>query len=76
VLMFASAWVIIVHRHSSEANSSSCQVCGAAHSTSPAVVSPAPKPVVREVLTVRCQSRDAKQHFVAFALYIRPPPIG
>jgi len=74
LLMLASTWAMAVHRHSSEDSTSSCQICVAAHSSAPAVVSVTPKPEFHQVYAVRHQPLDAQQHLVAFALYVRPPP--
>jgi hypothetical protein len=76
LLMLASAWASVAHRHANEANSSLCQICIAAHSASPTVAALAPKPVFLELLTFTCQVLDAKQHLLAFALSVRPPPIA
>ena len=74
LLTLWSAMAFAVHHHSSQDESAACQVCIAAHSTSPTNSSPAPKPVFRSVLTFRPVPADAKQQLIAFALYIRPPP--
>lgn len=74
LLTLWSALAFAVHHHSSQDESTTCQVCVAAHSASPASVPPSPKPVFRRVLQFRPQPTDAKQRLVAFALYVRPPP--
>jgi hypothetical protein len=74
LLTLWSALAFAVHHHSSQDESTTCQVCVAAHSASPATVLPSPKPVFRRVLQFRPQPTDAKQRLVAFALYVRPPP--
>jgi hypothetical protein len=74
VLIFGSAWAVIAHRHSSEAKSSSCQVCVVAHSCAPASVSPSPRPVFPRIVELGYQIIDAKQRLIPFALSIRPPP--
>ncbi|HTC45762.1 MAG TPA: hypothetical protein VK722_00445 [Candidatus Aquilonibacter sp.] len=74
LLTLWSAFAFAVHRHSSQDESTTCQVCVAAHSASPASPSVAPKPVFRRVVTFRPQASRAKQHLAIFALYVRPPP--
>jgi hypothetical protein len=75
LLTLWSALAFAVHHHSSQDESATCQVCVAAHSASPTNASPAPKPVFRRVIAFRPQPSSAKQLLVAFALYIRPPPV-
>lgn len=74
LLMLASAWAALVHRHTNEANSSSCQLCIVAHSLAPARAAASPKPVFRRVRVIRHQILDAKQRLLAFSLHVRPPP--
>ena len=74
LLTLWSAFAFAVHRHSSQNESTTFQVCVAAHSASPTNVAPAPKPVFRTVVAFRPQPSTAKQRPVAFALYVRPPP--
>jgi hypothetical protein len=70
-----SAFAFAVHRHSSQDESTSCQVCVAAHSASPTNASPTPRPVFRRVVRYRPRAAAVKQRLAIFALYIRPPPI-
>jgi hypothetical protein len=74
VLILWSAFAFAVHRHSSQDESASCQVCIAAHSATPSSASPTPKPVFRREVRYRPKPAAAKQWLVAFALYVRPPP--
>jgi hypothetical protein len=74
LLMLWSALAFAVHHHSSQDESSACQVCIAAHSASPASSAPAPKPVFRRVVRFGPPPVAAKQYLIAFALYVRPPP--
>jgi len=74
MLTLWSAFAFAVHRHSSQDESATCQVCVAAHSASPTSASPTPKPVFRRVVRRRPKPTSAKQCLVAFALYVRPPP--
>lgn len=74
VLTLWAAFAFAVHRHSSGDESTTCQVCIAAHSASPTIISPPPKPVFRRVVPFRPRPASAKQRLVAFALYVRPPP--
>ena len=50
LLTLWSALAFAVHHHSSQDESTTCQVCVAAHSASPTTASPAPKPVFRRVV--------------------------
>jgi hypothetical protein len=74
LLTLWSAMAFAVHQHASQEESTTCQVCVAAHSASPAIVPPAPKMVFRRVLASRSRPAAAKQHLKPFALYVRPPP--
>ena len=74
LLTLWSALAFAVHHHSSQDESTTCQVCVAAHSAAPTTVPPSPEPEFRRVLQFRPQPTDAKQRLVAFALYVRPPP--
>jgi hypothetical protein len=74
MLTLWSALAFAVHHHSNQDESSACQVCIAAHSASPTRTSPTPKPVFRRVVIFRSQPTAAKQHLIAFALCVRPPP--
>jgi len=76
VLMIASAWAEVVHRHAKETNSSSCQLCIVAHSLAPASAAPSPRPVFQRVRVTKHQVLDAKHRLLAFSLYVRPPPIS
>jgi hypothetical protein len=75
LLTLWSALAFAVHHHSSQDESAACQVCVAAHSASPATASPAPKPLFCCIPAFRPQPTAAKQQLIAFALYIRPPPV-
>jgi hypothetical protein len=74
VLMVWSALAVVSHRHSNEENSSSCQVCVAAHSVAPTRTAPAPTPALQRILTVAHRPLDGALHLIVFALYVRPPP--
>jgi hypothetical protein len=75
LLTLWSALAFAVHHHSSQDESAACQVCVAAHSASPTTASPAPKPLFLCIPAFRPQPAAAKQQLIAFALYIRPPPV-
>jgi len=75
LLTLWSALAFAVHHHSSQDESVTCQVCVAAHSASPTTPSPTPKPVFFCIPALRPQPTTGKQQLIAFALYIRPPPI-
>jgi len=74
LLTLWSAVAFAVHHHSSQDESGACQVCVAAHSSSPASPSLAPKPVFRRVVTQRTQPSAGNHRLRVFALYVRPPP--
>jgi hypothetical protein len=74
LLTLWSALAFAVHHHSTQDESSTCQVCIAAHSASPTSTAPTPKPVFRRVVIFRSQAAAAKQRLIAFALSVRPPP--
>jgi hypothetical protein len=74
VLMVWSALALVSHRHSKEENSSSCQLCVAAHSVAPTKTAPAPKPALQRILTVAHKPVDGSLQLTVFALYVRPPP--
>jgi len=74
LLTLWSAVAFAMHRHSSQDESTTCQVCVAAHSASPSSASPTPKPVFRRVVPFRARATAAKQRLIAFALSVRPPP--
>ncbi|MGD0988743.1 MAG: hypothetical protein ABR874_13090 [Candidatus Sulfotelmatobacter sp.] len=69
-----SAFAFAVHRHSSQDESAACQVCVAAHSSSPTTAAPTPRPVFRRAVHYRPKPTSAKQWLSVFALYVRPPP--
>ena len=74
LLTLWSALAFAVHRHSSQDESTTCKVCVAAHSASPASASPASKPVFRRAIAFRPKPAAAKQRLIPFALCVRPPP--
>lgn len=74
LLTLCSAVEVIVHHHSTQTDASACQVCVAAHSTTPTTISPAPKPVFRTILTLHLRQTATTERFIAFGLRVRPPP--
>ena len=74
VLMVWSALALVSHRHSDEENSSSCQVCVAAHSVAPTRTAPAAKPALQRIPKVAHKPLDGSLQLIVFALYVRPPP--
>lgn len=74
LLTFWSAITQFSHRHSDRTNESTCQVCVAAHSSSPKSATAAPKPLFLKILTPRRRPVAARQRLIAFALFVRPPP--
>lgn len=73
LLTLFSAVASAVHHHSGgrEAN---CTVCVAAHSAVPKTAATLLKAAFTSVFIVRAEPVSAKQHVVAFALSVRPPP--
>jgi hypothetical protein len=74
VLTLWSSFAFAMHQHSTADESASCQVCIAAHSATPVIAAPTPKPVFCRLTAFRPQIAAAKQRLIAFALYVRPPP--
>jgi len=76
LLTLWSALAFAMHHHKDADESASCQVCMAAHSTTPVVASPTPKPVFRRSVVFQLQTAVSKQRLTAFTLYVRPPPVA
>lgn len=75
LLTLWSAYSFAAHHHSTSGDDVQCTVCAVAHSASPAAASTLPTPVLVLVrLIVVGEPVSAKQHLVAFALSVRPPP--
>jgi len=74
VLTFWSAVAFAAHHHSNATESAKCAVCVAAHSATPKATANLLKATFAPVSTFRPEPVSAKQHFVAFALSVRPPP--
>ena len=75
LLTFVSAYGFAAHQHSSSGDEAKCTVCVVAQSASPAGRSTLPSAVLVVVrLIVVGQPVAAKQHPIAFALSVRPPP--
>ncbi len=74
LLTLWSALAFAMHHHANADESASCQVCIAAHSATPVIAAPTPKPVFCRLTEFRLQTAVAKQRLIAFALYVRPPP--
>ena len=73
LLTFWSAQAVAAHHHNNNTESK-CTVCVAAHSTAPTTASCLLKATFSAVFTLKTEPASAKQHFVAFALSVRPPP--
>ena len=73
-LMFWSALAVAAHHHSNGTESVKCTVCVAAHSAAPKATANLLKATLVPVSTFRAEPFSVKQHFVAFALSVRPPP--
>jgi len=74
-LIFGSAVAFVAHHHSDAAESVKCTVCVAAHSASPRALSIPARAIFVAISTFRIEPVvSAKQHLIAFALSVRPPP--
>jgi hypothetical protein len=74
LLTFWSALAFAAHHHSNGTESAKCSVCLAVHSASPKTTSSPSKTTFVAVSVCRLAPVSAKQHLVAFALSVRPPP--
>lgn len=75
LLMLLSAYGFAAHQHSSSGDEAKCTICVVAYSASPTAASTLPSAVLVVVrLIVVGEPVAAKQHVVAFALSVRPPP--
>ena len=74
VLTFWSAVAFAAHHHSNGTESAKCTVCVAANLTPFKSTANVPKATFTPISTFRADSASAKDHFVAFALNVRPPP--
>jgi len=73
VLTFWSAIAVVAHHHNST-EAAKCTVCAAAHSAFPQPTSTLPNATVISETVFRVEPLARKQSFIAFALYVRPPP--
>lgn len=71
-----SAAALTAHHHSSAAEATKCTVCVTAHSAAPKAVSTLPQVNYVFAAAPVLGLLSAKQHFVAFALRVRPPPVA
>lgn len=77
LLIFWSAIALIAHHHSDANESVRCTVCVAAHSASPTPPAILPRATFVAVSTFQPEPVvSAKQRLIAFALYVRPPPVA
>jgi hypothetical protein len=75
LLTLWSAYSFAAHHHSTSGDEAQCTVCVVAHTASPAVASTLPNPILVLVrLIVVGEPASAKQHLIAFARSVRPPP--
>jgi hypothetical protein len=74
LLTLGSALAFVVHHHSNAAESAKCTVCVVAHSAAPKASTNLLKTRFSPVLTLQAEPVSSRQHFVAFALRVRPPP--
>jgi len=74
LLTFWSALAFAAHHHSNGTEAAKCSVCLAVHSASPNATSSLQKATFVAVSVCRLAPVSAKQHLVAFALSVRPPP--
>lgn len=74
MLTFWSALAFAAHHHSNSADSAKCTVCVAAQSAAPKATANLLKANFSPLFTFQAEPVSAKQHFVTFALSVRPPP--
>jgi hypothetical protein len=74
LLTLSSALAVAAHHHSSASESAKCTVCVAAHSAAPKPHTSLLKTSFSPVFSVQAETASSRQHFVAFALSVRPPP--
>jgi hypothetical protein len=74
MLTFCTALAFVAHYHSNGADSAKCSVCVAAHSAAPRSTANLLKTTFSPLSTLQTEPVSAKQHVVAFALNVRPPP--
>ena len=74
VLTLWSACAFATHHHSNCTESAKCTVCVAALLAAPKTAASLLKATFSPVSTFQPESVSAKQHVVAFALSVRPPP--
>jgi len=74
LLTLLSAVALVAHHHSSATEAAKCTVCIAAHSASPKATSTLPNATFVPLANFQPKPVSAKQHLLAFALCVRPPP--
>jgi hypothetical protein len=74
VLTFWSALAVVTHHHSNATEEAKCAVCLAAHSASPKTTSTLSNTTFLTIFIFRAKPVSTKQHLIAFALLVRPPP--
>ena len=74
MLTFWSALAFVAHHHSNGADAAKCTVCVAAQSAAPKATANLLKAIFSALSNFQADPVSAKQHFVAFALSVRPPP--
>lgn len=73
LLILFSAVASAVHHHS-EGTEAKCTVCMTAHSAVPRIAAAPLRVSFTSAFIVQAEPVSAKQHVVAFALSVRPPP--
>jgi hypothetical protein len=74
LLMLGTAAAETSHHHSLKAESASCSICVAAHSTAPAPISNHFRPVFATVALLQAVAITARSQLHVFDLGIRGPP--
>jgi len=74
LLTLSSALAVAAHHHSNASEAAKCTVCVAAHSAAPKASTNLLKTRFCPVFTVQAKPVPFRQHFIAFALTVRPPP--
>jgi hypothetical protein len=73
-LILSSALAVALHHHSNANEAMKCAACVAAHSACPQTVSSLSSFTLLRIISSETKVALGKQHFLPFALFMRPPP--
>jgi len=73
-LMLFSALAVALHHHSNANEAVKCAACVAAHSACPQTVAIVSTFTLLRITRAETKVAFGKQHFLPFALFMRPPP--